>query len=134
MIIGYLWPTEVWKTHDYSMFKKEFWKDKTIFNETNILTDLWYIWIVSDYWEIMAWILIPEKKPRKSKNNPNPELTKEQKESNKIISSFRIKVENAIWWAKRLWILTQIFRNKSVQFCDDIMETACSIWNFHLLF
>jgi hypothetical protein len=39
---------------------------------------------------------MPEKKPRKTKSKPEIDLTQEQKESNKIISSFRIKVENAI--------------------------------------
>ena len=115
------------------MLKEEFSKDKIIFTETNMLADLWYLWIVSHFWENIAGILIPEKKPRQSKKNPEPELTKEQKESNKIISSFRIKVENAIWWAKRLWIVTQVFRNKIEQFNDDVMEVACSMWNFHLL-
>ena len=116
------------------MLKEEFPKNKDIFTETNILTDLWYLWIVSYYWGKISWILIPEKKPRKSKKNPEPELTTEQKESNKIISCFRIKVENAIWWAKRFWIVTQVFRNKIENFSDDVMEIASSLWNFYLLF
>ena len=132
--VGYLWPTVSWKSHDYGMFKKEFNKDGDIFIESNLLLDLWFFWIVWDYWSNIKWILIPEKKKRKTKNQADNSLTDEQKESNKIISSFRIKVENAIWWAKRFGALSQIFRNKSDNFCDEVMETACALWNLHLLF
>ncbi len=55
------------------------------------------------------------------------------KESNKIIASFIIKVENAIGWAKRYWITYKIYRNKSKKFNDDIMEVACGLWNLHLI-
>ena len=132
--IWYLWPTESGKSHDYTMFKNEFLEQKEIFIETNLMLDLWYLGVINDFWKTTAWILIPKKKPRKSKNNPKPELTKEEKESNKVISSFRIKVENAIGWAKRFGITSQIFRNKSEFFNDIIMEIACGLWNFHLSF
>lgn len=132
--IWYLWLTVSWKQHDYWMFKKEFIDIKEVFIETNILLDLWFYWVVSDFWDYTNWILIPEKKSRKSKNNPDTDLTTEQRESNKIISSFRIKVENAIWWAKRFWAITQTFRNKCEKFNDLVMELACSLWNFHLSF
>lgn len=131
--IWYLWPTVNWKQHDYGIFKNEF-SDKKVFTETNLLIDLWFYWIVSNFWVDIKWILIPEKKPRKTKNNSDIELTKEQKESNKIISSFRIKVENAIWWAKRFWAITQVFRNKTEKFNDMVMEISCALWNFHLSF
>lgn len=131
--IWYLWATVNWKQHDYNILKNEF-LGKNVFIETNLMLDLWFHGVVSKFWDTIKWILIPEKKPRKTKNNPNIDLTMEQKESNKVISSFRIKVENAIWWAKRFWAVTQIFRNKSEQFNDLVMELACSLWNFHLSF
>jgi len=134
MFIGYLWLTVSGKSHDYSMLKDEFLNKKSVFSESNLMLDLWYLWFEKDFWDNSLWILIPKKKPRKSKDNPEPELTKEEKESNKIISSFRIKVENAIGWAKRYWIVSQIYRNKSETFNDDIMEVACGLWNFHLSF
>jgi hypothetical protein len=134
MFIWYLWPTVSGKSHDYTMLKNEFLEKKEIFLETNLMLDLGYQWFINDFWETTAWILIPEKKDRKSKKKPNPELTLEQKESNKIISSFRIKVENAIGWAKRLGIVSQIFRNKSEVFNDDVMEIACGLWNLHLIY
>ena len=120
--------------HDYTMLKDEFLEKKEVFMETNLLLDLWYQWVINDFWKTTKWILIPEKKPRKSKDNPEPVLTLEQKESNRIISSFRIKVENSIGLIKRLWIVSQVFRNKTNQFCDDAMEVACSLANFHLVF
>ena len=116
------------------MFKEEFDKEKDIFTKTNLLLDLWFLWVESDYSEKISWILIPKKKPMKSKKNPKPELTIEEKESNKTISSFRIKVENAIWLAKRLGVTTQVFRNKKTKLCDNVMEIACSLSNLHILF
>lgn len=129
-----LWPTVPWKSHDYSMFKEEFLEKKEVFVETTVLADLWFLWIVKDFWDSVAGILIPEKKPKASKNNPEPKLTKEQKESNKIISSFRVKVENSIGWAKRFGAVTQVFRNKSEKLNDLVMELACSLWNMHIVF
>ena len=134
MFIWYLWPTVSWKMHDYTMLKDEFLDVKSIFSETSLMLDLWYLWAEKDFWEDSLWILIPKKKPKKSKNNPEPELTLEEKESNRIISSFRIKVENAIGWAKKLSIVSQIFRNKCEKFNDDVMEIACGLWNLHLIF
>jgi len=134
MFIGYLWPTVSGKTHDYAMLKDELLKVKEIFSESNLLLDLWYFWVENDFWNHSLWILIPKKKPKKSKKNPNTELTVKEKESNKIISSFRIKVENAICWVKRYWSVSQIYRNKSEEFNDSIMEVACWLWNFHLVF
>ena len=134
MLIGYLWPTVSGKSHDYTMLKDELLDVKSIFSETNLMLDLWYLWAEKDFWDDSLWILIPKKKPKKSKSNPNPELSKKEKESNRVISSFRIKVENAIGWAKRYWIVSQIYRNKSEKFNDDIMEISCALWNFHLSF
>ena len=134
MYIWYLWPTVEGKTHDYTMLKDEFLNVKNLFSQSNLLLDLWYQWAERDFWEDCLSILIPKKKPRKSKNNPEPKLTKEEKESNRIISSFRIKVENAIGGAKRYWITTQVFRNKCEIFNDSIMEVACGLWNLHLSF
>ena len=116
------------------MLKEELLEVKGLFSETTLLLDLWYYWAENDFWDWAKAILIPKKKPWRSKKNPYTELTKEEKESNRIISSFRIKVENAIGWAKRFWAVTQIFRNKSEKLNDDVIEVACALWNFHLLF
>lgn len=133
-VVWYLWPTVIWKTHDYKMYKDEFPLENKPFIDITLLVDLWYFWIVWDYWDNIAKIIIPEKKAKKSKNNLNPSLTQEQKNSNKAISSIRIKVEHTIWWIKRLWIISQIFRNKCEKFNDDIMQVASALWNLHILF
>ena len=96
--------------------------------------DLWFLWIVTDYGDQIKEIIIPEKKPRTSKENPEPKLTEEQKERNKNKSQLRVKVENAISWCKRFGIVSTIFRNKCDKFNDIVMEIACSLWNFHLVF
>jgi hypothetical protein len=41
-------------------------------------------------------IFIPNKKPKKSKKNPNTSLTRKQKAQNKIMASKRVIVEHAI--------------------------------------
>ncbi len=99
-----------------------------------VLVDLGYLGIKKDYQNCIRKIIIPDKKPRKSKKNPKPELTPNQKEKNRIKSQVRIKVENAICGAKRMNIVSQLFRNKSSFFNDLVMEISCSIWNFHLKF
>lgn len=127
------------KEFDIEKFKKiikeklEKWYDNPL-ERIKLLVDLWYQWIVWDYSNLVKEIEIPQKKPRKSKNNPNPELTEKQKEENKTKSKSRVKVENAIWWAKRLWIISTVFRNKCDDFNDTVMEISCALWNFHLSF
>ncbi len=77
-------------------------------------------------------IAIPIKKPRKSKGNPNPQLTDEQKAANKAVSQVRIFVEHAIGGLKRYNILVQRFRNHKENFEDDVIGIAAGLWNFAL--
>ena len=116
------------------MFKEEFPKTEILLQNQKLLVDLWYQWIVTDYGAKTKEIIIPEKKPRKSKSNPEPKLTEEQKKTNRNKSKLRVRVENAIAWCKRFWIVSTIFRNKFEKFNDVIMEVACSLRNFHLVF
>ncbi|MGB1284279.1 MAG: transposase family protein, partial [Polaribacter sp.] len=64
-----------------------------------------------------------------TKKNPNPTLTKEQKEHNSFVAKHRIKVENAIGGTKRYNILTQKFRNKSTLLRDKAIFLAAGLWN-----
>ena len=48
---------------------------------------------------------IPTKKPPRSKNNPNPSLTTEQRLENRAISQIRIRVEHSLSDLKRFNIL-----------------------------
>src|ERR671914_3011180 len=74
--------------HDYSMLKQELPPDLDWFTEINVLVDLGYQGIQSDYRGDQ--IEVPHKKPRKSKKAPNPQLTEEQKATNKALSQVRI--------------------------------------------
>lgn len=70
--------------------------------------------------------LMPHKATKK-----NP-LTDEQKQENKLISSFRIVAEHAIGGIKRLRSVSDIYRNKKTNMDDMFMLLAAGIWNFHL--
>lgn len=77
--------------------------------------------------------LIPVKKTRQSKHNPNPPpLTKGQKESNRLISSFRVIAEHAISGIKRYNCLQQPFRNKRKRLDDTFILLGAGLWNYHL--
>jgi hypothetical protein len=78
-------------------------------------------------------IEIPNKKPRKSKKNPEPELTPEQKAENQAISRARIFVENAIAGIKRLNILVHAFRNRIAETEDRVVAIGAALWNLLLL-
>ncbi len=66
--------------HDYKIFKEEFPTQEAWFKCLSVLVDLGYQGILKDYQG--EKIQIPFKKTRKSKKNPNPTLTSEQKEYN----------------------------------------------------
>ena len=75
---------------------------------------------------------IPHKKPRKSKKNPNPELSAEQKSVNKALSQVHIFVEHAIGGMKRYNILVHGFCNRKEHFEDDVIGVCAGLWNFVL--
>ena len=91
---------------------------------------LGYLGIQSDY--AGDQVEIPIRKPRKSKKNPNPQLTAEQKATNKALSQVRIFVENAIGGIKRYNILVHRFRNHKANFEDDVIGICAGLWNFAL--
>ena len=118
------------RMHDYTMLKEEFPPEKAWFQFVEVLADLGYQGIVSDY--IGENIRIPHKKPRKSKKNPNPSLSDEQKRENRALSRIRILVENAICGLKRYNILVHRFRNHRKNFDDDAVGIAAALWNSNL--
>jgi hypothetical protein len=117
--------------HDYTMLRKEFPPEQPWFEDINILTDLGYQGIQKDY--DGEQIEIPHKKPRKSKNNPKPELTAEQKRYNYTMSSVRILIENAISGIKRFNILVHAFRNRKTGMEDEAIALGAGLWNFLLV-
>jgi hypothetical protein len=117
--------------HDYTMLKTEFPPEHPWFENIHVLLDLGYQGILDDY--DGENIEIPHKKPRKSKKNPQPELTSEQKTENQALSRVRIFVENAIAGIKRFNILVHAFRNRKPTMVDDVIAVCAGLWNFSLL-
>lgn len=73
-------------------------------------------------------VIQPKKKPR------GKELTAEDKENNRAVSSIRIRVEHAIGGVKRYRIVKDKIRNWKEGFRDQVMETCCGLHNFRLNF
>jgi hypothetical protein len=71
-----------------------------------------------------ASIQQPTKKPR------GKELSPEQKEENRTISTQRVFVEHSIAGIKIFQITSTIFRNIKAGFDDLVMETVCGLFNF----
>ena len=69
---------------------------------------------------------MPTKKPK------GKELTPEQKQKNKEISSFRILVEHAIGGVKRCRIVKERLRCTKFGFDDKVMLIACGLHNLRI--
>lgn len=73
-------------------------------------------------------IVQPMKKPK------GKELTKEQKEENRRISSIRVRVEHAIGSAKRYKVVRNECRLRKDKFVHSVMRTVCGLHNLRLRF
>ena len=116
--------------HDYSMLKQEFPPELDWCTDIQVRADLGYLGMQSDYRGDR--IDLPTKKPRKSKKNPNPQLSDDQKATNKALSQVRIFIEHAIGGMKRDNILVHVFRNRKADFEDDAVGICAGLWNFAL--
>mgnify|MGYP003621047594 FL=1 len=114
--------------HDYSLFKEEFDPKVDWFAATEASTDLGYQGIKTDYLS-PEHIHIPHKKPRKSKQNPDPQLTRQQKRENRRIGRVRVLVEHAIGGMKVFRVLTIRLRNHLKHLADDFIFAAAGLWN-----
>ncbi len=128
--IVFLGRTFTGHNHDYTMLKQELTPELDWFTDIDVLVDLGYLGIQSDY--AGEQIEVPVKKPRKSKKNPEPQLTDQQKAANRALSQVRIFVENAIGGIKRYNILVRRFRNYKANFEDDVIGICAGLWNFAL--
>lgn len=128
-MIVFLGLTTQGSCHDYALLKEEFPLEENWFSWLKIFVDLGYLGMQNDY---EGDIQIPHKKTRKSKDNPNPKLTDEQKAENKALSKIRIFVENAIAGIKRYNILVHKYRNKRKNFEDDVIVIAAGLWNLKI--
>jgi len=77
-------------------------------------------------------LIIGEKKPRKSKKNPDPQLSEAQKAKNKSVSK-ELFVEHAIGKMKRYRILKNRCRLKCSKIKNRVIGIAAGLWNYQLL-
>ena len=120
-------------THDYELLKEELhWYEgqKEWFELFEIFVDLGYLGMDKDF--KIKKLNIPIKKPRKSKNNPEPKLTEEQKAHNKAVGQTRVLVEHAIGSMKFFNILTHNYRNRKPEFEDLSVEICAGLHNLGL--
>jgi len=113
---------------DYPLLKEEFKPEKDGFRAVKVTVDLGYQGIKSDYLSPQN-ISIPHKKPKKSKKNTNPLLTRTQKQENKEIGRNRVAIEHAIGGMKTFNILANKFRNRLKNFADEAIFLVAGLWN-----
>lgn len=71
-------------------------------------------------------LYIPKKKP------PGRPLSFDEKETNRIISSYRVIVEHAIGGIKRYRCMSEKLRNRKPFIDDQFILLAAGLWNYHL--
>lgn len=121
--ILYLSPTTDGRKHDYNITKNEE-VPRSIPTHIPTYVDTGFQGI-KDVVKNPNMIFMPKKKPKGGK------LTTDEKETNSIISSIRIKVEHAIGGIKRFNCLASTYRNKKGQ-DDKFIYLASGLWNYHL--
>lgn len=115
---------------DMGIFKKEFLPGLAWFKKHKVLVDLGFVGLGKLY--EFKELIIGEKKKRKSKKNPKPELTEKQKVKNKKVSKERIYVEHAIGRIKKYRILKNRNRLKSIIFNNLILGVCAGLANYAL--
>ena len=129
-VIFFVGQTFAGSTHDYTMLKTEFPVAEAWFTTTEVLLDLGYQGVQTDY--PGDQIAIPHKKPRKSNRRPDAQLSAEQKQENRALAKLRVFIEHAIGGMKRFRILVAPYRNHQDDFEDDVLVVAAGLWNFWL--
>lgn len=118
------------KNVDMGVLKKELDPSINWFKEKRVIVDLGFVGIAKLH--KIKELKIGKKKPRKSKKNPNPKLSPEQKEENKKVSRARIYVEHAIGRMKKFRILTNKSRLKSENLKNQIIGICAGLANYQL--
>ncbi len=127
LFLGY---TVAGRRHDYGLFKDEFAPGQDWFATFKVWVDLGYLGFRNDYTTLE--LCIPHKRPRKSKSNPHPTLTEEQRAQNREVNRVRVLVENAISRMKRFRILTAVYRNRTTNLIDDVALLGAGLANLSL--
>ena len=115
---------------DIGILKKEFLPGLYWFIKFKVLFDLGFQGVDKLY--KFKELIIGEKKKRKSKKNPSPKLTEEQKEWNKKVSRERIFVEHAIGRLKKFRILKNRCRLKCDKLKNQIIGICAGLANYQL--
>jgi len=121
--VGFLSKTIEGKKHDFAILKEDVPPDVLPKDILKYL-DLGFLGFEKEY--PGSSVSMPKKKPIRK------ELTEEEKEANKKISSVRVLVENALAGVKRLRIVSDVFRGRKKDFDDQVMLISCGLWNYHL--
>ena len=116
--------------HDMDLFRKDFSPRLNWFKRFRLWMDKGYQGFEKDY--MAKQVIRPQKKPKKSKNNPNPELSEEQVAANKEISKERIVVEHAIRGMKRYNILVYPLRTFSENLIERVIGICAGLWNLKI--
>lgn len=121
-------PTAAGSRHDYALLKQELDPKQPGLSSVEVAVDLGYQGIKDRYPDFHK-IHIPHKKPRKSKNNPNPALTQKQKKENRVLSRTRVAVEHLIGDLKVFQSLTIKFRNHIRSIADQVILLVAGLCN-----
>ncbi len=121
-VIRYVSESYIGKAHDFSILKAEFEPHKGWFKNHEVEIDLGYIGFEKNY--EYKTISIPHKKKK------NTELTEQQKQENKAISSTRVRVEHSIGGMKKFHILKHKLRIRDYHLYNDIVGVCAGLWNF----
>ena len=117
--------------HDYTMMTSLFDPALPWFDNLTVRLDLGFLGAEKDY-GISSNILLPHKKPRKSKKNPCPELTDAQKKENRMLAKTRIIVEHAIGGMKHFYCLAHRIRNRSISLINLFFSLPAGLWNMKI--
>jgi DDE superfamily endonuclease/Helix-turn-helix of DDE superfamily endonuclease len=119
-LIMWLGETHVGKVHDKPMVES-----LNFLTPITMLADLGF-----QGWKPQnVKLILPHKKPRNTKTEKR-DLTKDQKDFNKELSKNRVKVENVLAHIKILRIVKDKNRNYRFGFRENLMKTACGLYNF----
>ena len=121
-------PTAAGSRHDYALLKEELDPDRPGLSAVEAWVDLGYQGI-ADRYPAFHKIHIPYKTPRKSKVNPNPTLTPQQRKENRAISRVRVVVEPLIGDLKNFQILANKFRNRLHNMADQVILVVAGLCN-----
>lgn len=112
-------------SHDYAMLKNEFDPLEALWFEAHhVKVHLGFLGLAKDY--NSQKLSIPYKR------KPKKQLTQQQKNHNRQISSTRVRVEHSIGGLKRYRFLSDRLRCRSIPLYNQVAGVCAGLWNYHL--